>query len=419
MDFSNEGMGVVASLRRFFRLYFNAISKEISRDSLFRIGIKRVCVLGLSLLTFPLLIIWTHFGFWLDDIFFSGWKNVEVKTPCFIVGNARSGTTWFHRVLAKDETHFTGPKTWELIFAQPVTYRYLFYKLGKVDAFFGGIGFKCVRWIDTFCFGKSKVHPISLMEAEEDEWLMAQVCCCQLLALIFPLIDVFHSLIWFDKTLPLESRRAIYQHYRRCVQRHLFAHTLLHAYKREEIIPVNTFPRYLSKNPTFTLRIDSIFDTFPDARVIVMIRNPYHAIPSMVSYIQKCWANFAEPVVPRPFRSELQNMCSYHYTYPHEYRETHPKLRNQIAILHYEDCKSNLMDSVTHLYKTFFSEENMEILPDRPTMDLIEIDQIRSKNFVSSHSYSTIDTCGLTETEFEERHAEAFNIYPRYKKICK
>ena len=46
----------------------------------------------------------------LDEIFFSGYKDIEVKKPLFIVGVPRSGTTFLHRMLSKDE-QFTAIKS--------------------------------------------------------------------------------------------------------------------------------------------------------------------------------------------------------------------------------------------------------------------------------------------------------------------
>ena len=57
-------------------------------------------------------------------------------------------------------------------------------------------------------------------------------------------------------------------HYRRCVQRHLYA--------RQGTAPKRT---YLSKNPTFTLRLRSLLREFPDAHVVVLVRDPERHLP--------------------------------------------------------------------------------------------------------------------------------------------
>mmetsp|Transcript_3814 Transcript_3814/g.4621 ORF Transcript_3814/g.4621 Transcript_3814/m.4621 type:complete len:412 (-) Transcript_3814:891-2126(-) len=409
MDFSS-GMGLLQSLRRFCKLFRNSLSKEFASNGNFYLGAKRVFVLGGSLIFFPSICVWTHIGFWLDDLLFPDWRNTRVSTPCFIIGNARSGTTWFHRILAKDCKNFTCPKTWEIIFAQSITHRLMFHKLAKVDKALGEPVSKLINWVDNKLLAKSTVHPMGLMKAEEDEWLMTQVCSCQLMALIFPLIDVFHDLIWFDKTLEKKSRKAIMVHYHECIKRHLYAHRfILSEGKTDDISPI-----YLSKNPTFTLRIASIHEEFPDAQFIVMVRNPYDAIPSMVSYIQKCWHVFAQPKIERPFSSELQEMCVHHYTYPRKYRSANPNSEDQITILHYEDCKHDILKAVRTCYQAIGKRKKSLNLDDS-MVNYLKVEQTVSDCYRSSHIYSIEACCGMQAVDFQVRHSEAFDMYPRYK----
>ena len=54
--------------------------------------------------------------FFLDPILFPGLRRVEVRTPVFIVGHARSGTTLLHRLLSKDAARFSAFLLYELFF---------------------------------------------------------------------------------------------------------------------------------------------------------------------------------------------------------------------------------------------------------------------------------------------------------------
>jgi hypothetical protein len=42
----------------------------------------------------------------LDKVFFPRYRKTQIKNPVFIVGNARSGTTLFQRLLSADEDNF-------------------------------------------------------------------------------------------------------------------------------------------------------------------------------------------------------------------------------------------------------------------------------------------------------------------------
>ena len=47
----------------------------------------------------PLVALFHAVCFFLDGIFFPGLRKVEVRSPVFIVGHARSGTTLLHRLM--------------------------------------------------------------------------------------------------------------------------------------------------------------------------------------------------------------------------------------------------------------------------------------------------------------------------------
>jgi hypothetical protein len=151
-------------------------------------------------------------------------------------------------------------------------------------------------------FGGISIHPIGLMHAEEDEWLMVHIGISQLLMFFFPVAGQFlNPLVLFDcvgvvapdkgtpsSRLPMAMRDiCIFKYYSECVQRHLYYYEKLHpqsSYSRTKKI-------FVSKNPAFTLRLESLYARFPDARVVCMIRNPRESIPSMVSYIAKVLVN--------------------------------------------------------------------------------------------------------------------------------
>ena len=117
---------LLAALRRFFKLYVHTLRVEYAGEGVFRLNFRRICILCWLGILFPLVIIWNHVGFWLDDLLYPRWRQEPVVSPVFIVGNARSGTTWIHRILCSDSDHFTAPETWEIVFAASVTWRRLF-----------------------------------------------------------------------------------------------------------------------------------------------------------------------------------------------------------------------------------------------------------------------------------------------------
>ena len=288
MFFQIRGVGVIPSLLRFLIFYTTVVQSEVwSKD--FILSTRRAFALTLILIGLPALIIWNHIGFLLDDVLYPDWRNTSVDRPLFIVGNARSGTTWLHRLIALDSDNFTSFLSWEILFAVSITWRRLFLCLYDFDKiYFSGIQFRIISTLERYLVGGIKVHKIGLQEFEEDEWLMMHIFLSQLVLLLFPLVGaLLFPLVSFDKAdkieLPACIRRQIFTFYRECVQRHLYARS--GNFSCEKCSLGGNSKIFVSKNPSFTMRLELLYETFPGCRVTCLLRDPMQSIPSMISYI--------------------------------------------------------------------------------------------------------------------------------------
>jgi hypothetical protein len=181
-----------------------------------------MCIYFILFCALPVLIVWNHVGLYLDDILFDDWRTCEIDRPLFIVGNARSGTTWFHGLITNIdnvdgiyEDTSTGPdsspprfttfRTWEILFAVSITWKLLLHRAHALDkSYLGGAMVRTLALIEDRLLGDASmreryVHPVGLMNAEEDEWLMMHIGCSQLILFFFPLGSaLLHPLIVFD-----------------------------------------------------------------------------------------------------------------------------------------------------------------------------------------------------------------------------
>jgi hypothetical protein len=225
--------GLTMSLIRLCSLWLYSVLCELRGNQPFRITLRRICILWILAIALPAVVIWNHIGFWLDDYLYPAWKDTKVENPVFIVGNARSGTTWLHRLLSdckggnrtpssgaaspgnwdKDSVfpdsskslpnsnvRFTTFRTWEILFAVPVTWKIFFLALYGIDqTVFRGFFFNQLMRLERALVGHITMHPIGLMEAEEDEWLMMHIGLAQLLFFFYPAAsEGGNSLIFFD-----------------------------------------------------------------------------------------------------------------------------------------------------------------------------------------------------------------------------
>lgn len=292
-------------------IYYELISKK------FRLATSKRVFAHIFLYIFiTFCIIWNHIGFILDEVFFPDWQNEKINDILFIVGNARSGTTLMHRLVSMDNKHFTSMQTWEIIFASSIAWRVLFWYLYDVDQTISfGFLYTCIKYIDKILFENiSKIHPCGLFQPEEDEWVLIHTFQAQLILLFYPvgleipkpsttsnngIRDVYE--IWtcylsalpdFENSLSEQLKLSIFQFYKSCIRRHLYAH---HHHRRRITENRNKSNQktkmnkliYVSKNPVFTTRLDSLYKLFPYMKVVCMIRDPGESVPSMVSYISK------------------------------------------------------------------------------------------------------------------------------------
>jgi omega-hydroxy-beta-dihydromenaquinone-9 sulfotransferase len=300
ISMSRSYTNLVLSLHRLYTFMAKNLHKEVAPNEHFSFTMRRARIFAFYFFFLPSILIWNHIGFFLDDLFFPCWANEFVKKPMFIVGNARSGTTWLHRLITTQidgapKQHFLTLKTWELIFAVSVSWRLLFTALYLFDKrVLCGALLCVVLFFESMLTGNRRsanAHNFSLLDAEEDEWLMIHVALSQLITFFFPMGgDLIMPIILFDYIpsssvpttdvqLSAADKLAIFKYYRQCVQRHIYFH------KQFGGAPENAV--FVSKNPAFTLRIPTLYETFPDARVVCLLRDPVQSIPSMISYISK------------------------------------------------------------------------------------------------------------------------------------
>eukprot|EP01031_Cornospumella_fuschlensis_P036252 gene36252-43978_t len=466
---------MISSLVRILYLVVNSTYHEVFGRE-FSLTFKRIAIILTSTIFLVCLIVWNHLGFFLDDVIFSDWRHMDVVKPAFIVGNARSGTTWLHRLLCESDVNiFSSFRIWEILFAPSVTWRWLFYKLYKYDNdyFFGSI-YHFIRAVDRHLFAHIHVHPVGLFEYEEDEWLMAHVGLSQLLLLIFPGAAGFmEKVVHFDccasyihdtdgalsnaaqrileapsrqgriqdpeePVLALPARLSILSYYRQCVKRHMYFHTTISplAHSRDSSRLV-----FVSKNPTFTLRVESLYRMFPDAYVVCMARQPSQSLPSMVSYISQVWGAVASPRIPRPRALEMLAYCRAHYLFPCLHIPRHPDSplhgKRHGCLLSYERCRQHAKQAVLQLLYGILAHR-AEIAPSSEETNntdassswedklrhmhswvdwqrigvYLEQQELKSRRFRSQHVYDFQKCCGdLTEEQLREKFKVVYEVY--------
>jgi hypothetical protein len=212
--------------------------------------------------------------FLLDYLFFPSLWRAQVKQPVFIVGHARSGTTLAHRLMAADGDTFSYFLYWEMFFPS-LLQKKVIRALGAIDQrlFNSAIYKRLVAWDDKKFGPYRHMHNMSLWNSEEDQFVMRAAFVTQQWSLDVPMMDII-DLFHVDQ-MPTRKRRRWMHHYKECVKRQL-----LHN---------GGDKTHLSKNPVMSGWVEAIIETFPDARIGVMMRDPKQCLPSVLKLVEVSW----------------------------------------------------------------------------------------------------------------------------------
>mgnify|MGYP005989562459 FL=1 len=233
---------------------------------------RRRLLLRLLFVT-PLATLFHTLCFLLDYVFFPRLWTQRVIAPVFIVGHARSGTTLMHRLLSADGERFSYFLYWETLFPSLLQKRVIRW-LGTVDTrLLNGVLYRRIKAWDDKTFGPFRhIHNMSLWTSEEDQFAMRAAFVTQQWSTDLPVMDVL-DLFHLDQ-MPAKRKRWMH-HYKELVKRQL----LLNGGERI----------HLSKNPVMSGWVGSIIETFPDARIVVMVRDPAECVPSLLKLVEISW----------------------------------------------------------------------------------------------------------------------------------
>ncbi|MCB2209936.1 sulfotransferase [bacterium] len=344
-----------------------------------RLTPKRFFILLFIFLVHPIWNFSIRFAYGLDNLFFPDHRKQVIKQPIFIVGNFRSGTTLLHRMLAKDD-RTTGMKSWEIYIAPSITQRKVIHWIMKVNRLIGHPIDKLLNAFDKALREYSYMHPTGLREIEEDGQVFLHLWSSYNLYAFFPFPELVHNYIYYDEEVPENQRRMELSYYQEVLKRHVY---------------VNGGKRYISKSPTFSAKVRSLHEQFPDAKFINLVRAPKNVIPSTISLYTNHWRTYGDPEeeYPQPESEVLLEQARYWYIHPHQYLKRLPE--DQYIMVQYADLVADPEATIKQIYRQF----GMEMTEDYAK--IVHEESERAKQYKSKHHYS-LQEMGLTGTKIDK-----------------
>lgn len=373
-----------------FKLFFLSFYKSLfrSKGTHARLTKKRTGFLFLFYIVWPLwgAIVW--FTFLLDRIIFKKFIDQPVEKPLFITGNFRSGSTYLQRMLAMDKEQFASARTWDIFIAPSVTLTKLFSILLSIDKLFGNPLKKAFRKFDQNTLGKVDIHRVSFFEPEEDENFLLHNWSSYFCGILFPFMEDYQQYLYFDQQVQKEKKHGIMRFYRRMIQRFLYAR--------------GGKQKLLSKNPSMSPKIASIFESFPSARVIYLVRNPLEMLPSTISWLGYAWRVFSDPIIPYPYTKEILEFSKYWYRYPLSILDqTDP---SKYLIIKYDDLVNDPQGTIRQIYDHFEYEMSPQF--EKEVGSIVR----QASNFRSRHKYD-LEEMGISREQVLIEFADIFNRF--------
>lgn len=375
---------MLLNLKDYFKhLYFSFFR---TRNTPARLSAKRLLFLLGIFLVYPLWVLYLALGNLLDEIFYPGYKNENLKEPIFVIGNFRSGTTFLHRLLLEDDQS-TGIRTWEIYFAPSVSYRKFINLIRMISRMIGSP----VRWIvnrfDETLNDYSYMHKTGMRQYEEDSHLFYHIWSSYNLFALFPFPNLARKYIYYDQMVPEERRRIEIGYFRSLLQRHVYYHG---------------GKRYISKNPDFSPMVETLLKQFPDAKFINIVREPTDVVPSTINMWANHWHTFGSPAEDYPLRDVLLEHIKHWYRYPHQKLQMLPE--NRYTVIRFAEFVTNPQKVMERVYDQF----GMEISP--AFRRVLKEQTIRSRSYQSRHQYSLMEM-GLDEAWVQREMFPALKGY--------
>ena len=373
-----------------FRLLAVLVFKTLfcTRGTDARLTPKRILVLLVLFPAYFLTLLTNWLCLWLDEVLFRGYRRQTVEKPLFIVGPPRTGSTLLHRLLAGDE-QFTSMKTWEILFAPSVVQKRFWHGVGALDRLVGRPLGRLVLAFEGWALRDfNRMHHVGLFEPEEDDAILHNVFATGLVALVLPFREEVLPLVFFDEYMPAAERTKVMGFYRRCVQRHL------HVFGRDK--------RFLSKNPTFSFKVVSLSEAFPDAGFICMARTPLETVPSSFSFISYFYDVFCSRGEDSPSRDFIFELLSAWYRYPVSKLRRLPE--HQHMIVRYDELVRDPKDVVLGCF------ERLGYVAGDTTRERLQGKTERARSFKSKHSY-LFEELALTPEQIAADYADVIEDF--------
>jgi hypothetical protein len=256
----------------------------------------------------------------------------KIVKPMFITGLPRSGTTFLHALLSQDPA-CRAPQVWEVMHPSPPPEKKSYRTDPRIE-----LTRKELSWIDVLMPDFHTCHTIDATLPQE---------CIAMTDLSF-LSYVFESMYYVtsyrswhdaqDKLPAYRCHRGFLQHLQwRCPGTH-----------------------WVLKAPSHLMALDSLFQVYPDAQIVLTHRDPLKVLPSCASFAHVLRAPFTGPIDLKVLGAEVSRRWADSARLVTRMRAGQKEREGQFCDVSYQDLTRDPMAVVRGVYRHFDRELTAE-----------------------------------------------------------
>ena len=311
-------------------------------------------------------------GMFLDRIFFYKINSYQLKRPIIIVGNPRSGTTFLHRYLIRNKIGMGG-ELWKLLYPSII--------LQKIVKPF----LPLLEKISPTRHHSTVAHKTSLQSIETDD-----------ASIFFRFFDGFFLygfiMSWADEDLfswfDPKQRDMSKRDYKWL--RSIWTRTLIDS----------STDRYIGKLFSVSTNVPSFLESFPDAKILYMVRDPLSVIPSGLSLVTGVldkrfgfWSlpeNRRAHFINRLYKALIELQVRFVTDWNSGVID-----RKRVMLVQFDDLMQNFDSLMTEIV------EFVSHTPDEVMIADIEETAKKQREFKSKHEYD-LSKFGLSKSQIKE-----------------
>ena len=254
-----------------------------------------------------------------------------IEQPVFIVGINRTGTTYLHRLMARDPG-FWSLKSYE--FMEPVLTPDQYATVAGTPEDPRRQYFEEVMETSGIRETFAGIHHLDIDEPEEDFPILR-------LAFATWTLTVRYHVPGYGRWLAETGLRNAYAHHRRIMQHY--------TWQRRQRRPDRT-GQWLFKMPGHLMELEALHAAYPDALFIQTHRDPKQFMGSWNSMVERIRAQSSEPRPRREFGAEQLAFMSGMLNKAVRFREAHPELKDRWVDVNYYDLVRDPLTVMRSIY---------------------------------------------------------------------